>query len=371
MLASPGSPARRSSTRRPSATTCVWWQSRAGRAVAKERWIEKAEDDWGAWGALYHDDDGRLLGSMQYGAGALFPRAAELPAGPPSDDAVLVTCAYLVAGATPVGRAVALPRRDRRGAGQGREGARGVRLPLSRRASRPTSASSSTARSSRATSSPTSASARFGPRAGSSSPGSSSAGCCRSPRASARRCCGSSRRRSRPRRCRSALRRLKPPRACRASRSSAIWIAFSAAPLRRLSHDDEEREAVLGRRVVADPADEHVVAARCVARASGTASSLTPGRRAEDRGRLLRRERLLGLDPDRLGVPDEHRHADARRAQRQRRAARGSCASPRAASPPRRTRRRRSPSPCPGRARPAARPRSRSIACAPAPETDW
>ena len=30
-----------------------------------------------------------------------------------------------------VGRAVALPRRDRRGAGQGREGARGVRLPLS------------------------------------------------------------------------------------------------------------------------------------------------------------------------------------------------------------------------------------------------
>ena len=31
----------------------------------------------------------------------LFPRAAELPAGPPSDDAVLVTCAYLVDDATP------------------------------------------------------------------------------------------------------------------------------------------------------------------------------------------------------------------------------------------------------------------------------
>jgi hypothetical protein len=33
---------------------------------------------------------------MQFGPARLFPRAAELPAGPPSDDAVLVTCAYLV-----------------------------------------------------------------------------------------------------------------------------------------------------------------------------------------------------------------------------------------------------------------------------------
>jgi hypothetical protein len=33
---------------------------------------------------------------MQYGPAELFPRASELPAGPPSDDAVLVTCAYLV-----------------------------------------------------------------------------------------------------------------------------------------------------------------------------------------------------------------------------------------------------------------------------------
>jgi hypothetical protein len=33
---------------------------------------------------------------MQYGPSGLFPRANELPAGPPSDDAVLVTCAYLM-----------------------------------------------------------------------------------------------------------------------------------------------------------------------------------------------------------------------------------------------------------------------------------
>jgi hypothetical protein len=80
---------------------CVWWQSRNGRAADKERWIERAEDEWGAWGTIYSDGDGRVLGSMQYGPASLFPRAAELPGGPPSDDAVLVTCAYLVDPASP------------------------------------------------------------------------------------------------------------------------------------------------------------------------------------------------------------------------------------------------------------------------------
>lgn len=81
--------------------TCVWWQSRRGRTASKERWMERAEEDWGAWGALYRDDDGKLLGSIQYGPARLFPRAAELPAGPPSEDAALITCVYLVSSATP------------------------------------------------------------------------------------------------------------------------------------------------------------------------------------------------------------------------------------------------------------------------------
>jgi hypothetical protein len=75
--------------------SCVWWQSKTGRRANKERWIEKAEGDWGPWGSLYYEDDGRVLGSIQYGPAQLFPRAAELPAGPPDDEAVLVTCAYL------------------------------------------------------------------------------------------------------------------------------------------------------------------------------------------------------------------------------------------------------------------------------------
>ena len=80
---------------------CVWWQSRRGRNLDKRRWIEKAEDEWGAWGTVYYDEHGRLLGSMQYGPARLFPRAADLPAGPPSPDAVLVTCAYLVDKSAP------------------------------------------------------------------------------------------------------------------------------------------------------------------------------------------------------------------------------------------------------------------------------
>ena len=75
---------------------CVWWQSRGNRTASKERWIERVEEESGEWGTIYYDDDGSVLGSMQYGPAGLFPRAADLPAGPPSDDAVLVTCAYLI-----------------------------------------------------------------------------------------------------------------------------------------------------------------------------------------------------------------------------------------------------------------------------------
>jgi hypothetical protein len=80
---------------------CIWWQTREGRSLDKRKWIEKAETDWGPWGTVYYDGDGRVLGSMQYGPADLFPRAGELPAGPPSADAVLVTCAYLVATSSP------------------------------------------------------------------------------------------------------------------------------------------------------------------------------------------------------------------------------------------------------------------------------
>jgi hypothetical protein len=80
---------------------CVWWQSRPGRTANKARWIERTEEEWGAWGTVYYDENRRLLGSMQYGPSQLFPRADNLPAGPPSEDSVLVTCAYVVDRASP------------------------------------------------------------------------------------------------------------------------------------------------------------------------------------------------------------------------------------------------------------------------------
>jgi hypothetical protein len=85
----------------PVCVDCVFWQSRVDRPVTKDRWAERAEDDWGAWGTLYREDGERLVGVVQYGPAELFPRAFELPAGPPSEDAVLVTCAYLVDPSTP------------------------------------------------------------------------------------------------------------------------------------------------------------------------------------------------------------------------------------------------------------------------------
>jgi hypothetical protein len=80
---------------------CIWWQSRSRRVVDKDRWMERTELEFGSFGTVYYDGDGRVLGSMQYGPPGAFPRAYELPAGPPSDDSMLVTCAYLVSETSP------------------------------------------------------------------------------------------------------------------------------------------------------------------------------------------------------------------------------------------------------------------------------
>jgi hypothetical protein len=80
----------------PVCVDCVFWQSRGRREASKDRWAERVEEGWGPWGMLYQGDGDRLLGFIQYAPAAQFPRAEELPAGPPSADAVLVTCAYLV-----------------------------------------------------------------------------------------------------------------------------------------------------------------------------------------------------------------------------------------------------------------------------------
>ncbi len=68
--------------------SCVWWQSKTGRRANKDRWIDRAEGDFGPWGSLYYDDDGRVIGSMQYGPAQLFPRAFAVRALPGAQDAL-------------------------------------------------------------------------------------------------------------------------------------------------------------------------------------------------------------------------------------------------------------------------------------------
>jgi hypothetical protein len=81
---------------RPSVCqSCVWWQQTTRtREVERPRWIAEFEERFGSWGKLYMDGE-RHVGSLQYGPAVCFPRGASLPAGPPSDDAVLVTCSYI------------------------------------------------------------------------------------------------------------------------------------------------------------------------------------------------------------------------------------------------------------------------------------
>jgi len=80
---------------------CIWWQSRGRRSIDKDRWMERIELETGAFGTVYYDGGGRVLGSMQYGPSGAFPRAYELPGGPRFGDAIIVTCAYVVDQSSP------------------------------------------------------------------------------------------------------------------------------------------------------------------------------------------------------------------------------------------------------------------------------
>lgn len=80
----------------PCCTDCVFWQHRS-RAVdpdLKRRWAAATEKTFGPWGCVL-DEGGAFRGLIQYGPAAVFGRARTLPAGPPSRDAALITCAYV------------------------------------------------------------------------------------------------------------------------------------------------------------------------------------------------------------------------------------------------------------------------------------
>ena len=82
----------------PVCASCTWWQAAAAADPAddeqrRREWERTVDGEAGLFGrALLEGDE--VLGWMQVGPGALVPRAAHLPAGAPSDDAALLTCAY-------------------------------------------------------------------------------------------------------------------------------------------------------------------------------------------------------------------------------------------------------------------------------------
>lgn len=75
---------------------CIFWQTQRATSGAdtKTRWASAFEEEHGPWGRILLDGD-EFLGMLQYGPAAAFPRARTLPAGPPSADGALVTCAFL------------------------------------------------------------------------------------------------------------------------------------------------------------------------------------------------------------------------------------------------------------------------------------
>ncbi|MHB1389712.1 MAG: hypothetical protein ACYCXF_00530 [Thermoleophilia bacterium] len=80
---------------------CGWWQGYdSGWPGETEAfaWADAAADAFGPWGKLALGDD-QVLGMVQYGPAALFSRTRQLPSGPVSEDAVLLTCSAVATNA--------------------------------------------------------------------------------------------------------------------------------------------------------------------------------------------------------------------------------------------------------------------------------
>jgi hypothetical protein len=80
----------------PVCRDCVWWQTLPGNTVPpglRTAWENEVQAEAGFFGRALVDD-AAVIGWMHAAASHLVPRAGCLPAGPPSTDAYLLTCAY-------------------------------------------------------------------------------------------------------------------------------------------------------------------------------------------------------------------------------------------------------------------------------------
>ena len=80
---------------------CAWWQGFDDgwdQPEQAEDWERRAEESLGGWGKLALAD-GRLLGLIQFGPAALFPRVSRLRPGPQTGDPVFFTCSMVTSEA--------------------------------------------------------------------------------------------------------------------------------------------------------------------------------------------------------------------------------------------------------------------------------
>jgi hypothetical protein len=78
----------------PVCRSCTWWQRPHGRCdVDRPAWERAVELETGMFGKVLLEDEA-VLGWMQAAPASLMPYAWNVPAGPPSIDAWLMTCAF-------------------------------------------------------------------------------------------------------------------------------------------------------------------------------------------------------------------------------------------------------------------------------------
>lgn len=91
----------------PGCSGCVFWESAeplpmtCGAACSPEAaraWVSKVAGEWGDCGRVAFED-GQVLGFVKYAPPAFVPQARHMPAGPPADGAVLITCMHITADA--------------------------------------------------------------------------------------------------------------------------------------------------------------------------------------------------------------------------------------------------------------------------------
>ncbi len=86
-----------------SCRCCAFWESRdavdpvCGASVDRAllvAWLETVLEEWGDCGRIAYED-GEVLGLVKYAPPRFLPQVAHMPAGPPSEDAVLLACLHV------------------------------------------------------------------------------------------------------------------------------------------------------------------------------------------------------------------------------------------------------------------------------------